>query len=167
MQGNRLTNVARRMKASASLQTDDRKKIANRRFNNETLESYRRQAHKQAKREQLTQTQKTSILADWTSRRGKGRAREGLVPAKLPDEEGSRHIEDIQSNARYVGEILSEVAECDPDNVIHAVKVRRLADAHAKRAKSIRDQLRAEVRKAKAAQNSCKRSGVKSLSAAV
>jgi hypothetical protein len=85
----------------------------------------------------------------------------------MSEEEGSRHIDDIQHNARYVGEILSEVAECDTDNVIHAAKIRRLAEAHAKRAKAIRDQLRAEVRRAKVAQNSCKQFGVKNLSAAI
>ena len=85
----------------------------------------------------------------------------------MTEDEGSKHIEDIQSNARYVGGILSEVTECDPDNVIHAAKIRRLAEAHAKRAKSIRDQLRAEVRKAKAGKNSCNKTGVKSLSAAI
>ena len=65
------------------------------------------------------------------------------------------------------GGILSEVLECDPENVIHAAKIRRLADEHAKRAKAIRDQLRAEVRRAKAGENSCNKTGVKSISAAI
>lgn len=85
----------------------------------------------------------------------------------MPDEVGNRHIEDIQHNARYVGEILGEVTVCDLENVIHAAKIRRLAEAHANRAKAIRDQLRAEVRRAKVAQNSCKQFGVKNLSAAI
>ena len=131
------------------------------------MDTYLKKAHKQAKREQLTETQKSSILADWASRKGKGRAKAGLVPAKMPDEEGSRHIDDIQSNARYVGEILSEVTVCDLENVIHAANIRRLAEAHAKRAKAIRDQLRAEVRRAKVAQHSCKQFGVKNLSTAI
>ena len=97
IQGNRLTNVACRMKATASLPPNVEKKIANRRFNNEALDTYLKKAHKQAKREQLTEIQKSRILADWASRKGKGRAKAGLVPAKMPDEEGSRHIDDIQT----------------------------------------------------------------------
>lgn len=155
------------MKASASLPANTDKMIANQRYNKETIDAYQKKAQMHAKREQLSEAQKTSILADWASRYGRGRAKIGLPPEVMHEDIGKRHIEEVQNNAKYIGEILGEVTTCDLGNVIHAAKMRRQADAHASRAKAIRDQLKAEVRRAKAAQNSCNKFGVKNISAPI
>ena len=93
----------------------------------------------------------------------KGRAKRDLPQAEMPEATDQQHIDEIQNNAIHIWEILCDVDTCDLGNVIHAAKVRRLADIHASRAKAIRDQLKVEVRKAKAKQNSCKQFGVKNL----
>lgn len=85
----------------------------------------------------------------------------------MPDGTGELHIEEAQTNAIQMGEILTQANMCDLDKVIHAAKLRRLAEAHASRAKAIRDKLRAEVQNAKATNKSCKKFGVKNLSAAI
>ena len=82
-------------------------------------------------------------------------------------DEDEKHVREIQQHATEMKEMLDLIQECDIDNVIHAAKARRIGDMHIEKAKCIRSKLQGEVQKIKMLRNSCRRHGVKNLSAAI
>ena len=56
---------------------------------------------------------------------------------------------------------------CDAHNVIHAAKIMRIGDMHIEKAKLTRAKLQGEILKMRRDRNSCKKHGVKNLSAAI
>jgi len=140
-QGNRLTNIARRMKAIAGMCDEPLRTRDNQVYNQETLKAYLKQAKASGEKSNLTETQMKQISESWkqTDRKKADQPKEEEACIK---EEAEKHVEEIQQHATDFNEISAQVHGCNLDNVIHAAKIKRLGDAHEARAKAIRMKLR-------------------------
>lgn len=166
-QGNRLTNVARRMKVGADNRTDVTKKMANCRHCAATFKAYIVRATTLSKNKELTEAQRnqsTAALKDSIRRKRKTKG-DATTDTQATDTE--KHLEHVQQHAIEMHEMLQDIQDVNLQNVIHAAKVRRMADLHDAKAKVIRDHLKAEIQKVRRYANACKKSGIRSLSKAV
>ena len=86
-QGNRLTNIARRMKVIAGDASDSSRRRDNRCFNQATLDAYNKQAKASGAKENLTEQQKKQIAESWKQIVGKkanNQRRAKPAPRKKP-----------------------------------------------------------------------------------
>ena len=66
-------------------------------------------------------------------------------------------LQSLQQGAQEIHEMRQQMQECDVTNIIHSAKIARMAEAHARRAKSCMEGLRSEARKVKSEHNSSKK----------
>ena len=76
-------------------------------------------------------------------------------------------LQSLQQGAQEIHEMRQQMQECDVTNIIHSAKIARMAEAHARRAKSCMEGLRSEARKVKSEHNPSKQVGIKNISRAI
>ena len=69
--GNRLINVARRMKSMAASKHDQANDEINRRYNEDTMRAYKRTAEERSKKKELTDKQRQQIKESWRKNVGR------------------------------------------------------------------------------------------------
>ena len=160
--GNKITNVARRMKAGDKHGRGQQSEGSNRHYNQSTIKAYEKVSGKMAKNRTMTQEQKDKVEIKWRNTGSRKIRKE--EQRKQEDEALQQHIEEIEQAATEFHEMAQEVETCDIDNVIHSAKLTRLGSMHHNKAKSLMEKCKRIVKKAKTEENSKGGEGIRKIS---
>ena len=163
--GNKLINVARRIKANGRLHGSNVKKDENKMLIGKTIQAYQDLAAKHATKHQLNANQKKQIEQQWIQKGGiKGCESLDLEAlTKLAKD----HTEEVQQAAQEFKEIHEQIGSIDTENPISSAKLTRLGEMHINKAKAFSSKFRQEIKKAKRRNNDCKIKGLKNISRAI
>ena len=165
--GNKLINIARRMKTSNASGDDTAKKKANQDLIESTIKGYLILAAKQAKRAELSEEQKKQVAKSWTQNKAKNTRRTSENEQEENVKTSEAHVEEVQQAAQEIKEMLQQVMACNTMNPIHSAKLTRIGELHVNKAKNFNAKVKAHVKAAKRESNDCKTKGVKNLSRAI
>ena len=163
--GNKLIVTARRIKAQGYHQQGGHDDGSNKTLIDATIHAYIKVSADQAKKHILTDKQKEQIRKTWQQNTEQnGKVSHGT---KEDDDQGSRHVDEVQQAAKEFKDMLVQALQCDPKNTIHAAKMQRLGEQHAEKAKAYNAKVKAEVIKAKRQTNDSAAKGMKNVSRSI
>ena len=99
-QGNRLINVARRMKVGAKAGARDPKSQANHTYNAATLDAYIQKGERYAKKEHLTEQQAKRITSSWRQASVNGAHKKSRTEEENKDEDEKHACDRDEGDAR-------------------------------------------------------------------
>ena len=164
--GNKLINIARRMKATCALDADADKRKINHMYNDNTINAYRKSAAHEAKRANLTETQKDQINNCWENKKKRVNCTdrdEQLAGEEDREDDEGDHVKEAQQFATEFQEMWGEAQDFDTRNIIHFAKIRRQGEKHIDRGRSIFQKLKLEISAVNRSRNTCKAKGVSNL----
>jgi len=145
---------------------DDEVKVAdNIGFNKQTLRKYQEIAEKAAKKQTLSESQRKQIIDNWCAKRHCKLKKDEVGRETLNTYE--KHVDQLQEAAKEFANMNKDLQECDIDNLIHAAKIMRIGEEHARKAQSYRAKVANESTKLRRELNSDKTQGGKHLSKAI
>ena len=163
--GNKLINIARRIKTIALNKNDPQRVQENRNLISNTMDSYIERATKITKKCVLDEQQKSQMRSSWKDKvSGKGSGNQDKEQQRQKDEE---HVADVQNAANEIKEMLDVALACDLGNSIHSAKLTRLGELHKKKAQAFTAKTKQEIRRATRQANDCKINGMKNISKAL
>ena len=118
--GNKLINVARRIKTMARNKDNTEKNEADAKLNAITCEAYNNLAEEVGKSKQLSEQQKNRSA--WIGTKPSREKRKLKQPQTDSDQITEKHVAEVQLHAKEVQEMLQEFGTCDLSNIIHAAK---------------------------------------------
>ena len=133
--GNKLSNIAKRMKANERHKGDTKRYQENVATNERTKDKYKQRAEQASRKKQLDQQQRKQVEGNLRKQHKKKRGASGEREAEVK-KAMEEIIDSMQQDAYEIDELRKEVDSCDVTNIIHSAKISRIAEKHFNKAKS-------------------------------